>query len=99
MQFLFGVLVSAGVCVTRNPVCLFFLYGSATTEIYTYGHTLSLHDALPISARGYVSGGDLDRVLNQVHVSVVRLPTGDGHAVVVVGKVHPDVEQIGRAHV
>src|SRR3546814_12087910 len=23
---------------------------TATTEIYTYGHTLSLHDALPISA-------------------------------------------------
>src|SRR3546814_16612647 len=26
---------------------LFFKY-TATTEIYTYGHTLSLHDALPI---------------------------------------------------
>src|SRR3546814_1972552 len=26
-----------------------FLNGTATTEIYTYGHTLSLHDALPIS--------------------------------------------------
>src|SRR3546814_20976595 len=24
---------------------------TATTEIYTYGHTLSLHDALPISRR------------------------------------------------
>src|SRR3546814_16889438 len=29
--------------------CFFFNY-TATTEIYTYGHTLSLHDALPISA-------------------------------------------------
>src|SRR3546814_17474959 len=29
---------------------LFFLCNdTATTEIYTYGHTLSLHDALPIS--------------------------------------------------
>src|SRR3546814_18926855 len=27
--------------------CFFFKY-TATTEIYTYGHTLSLHDALPI---------------------------------------------------
>src|SRR3546814_10121709 len=27
----------------------FFFYDTATTEIYTYGHTLSLHDALPIS--------------------------------------------------
>src|SRR3546814_1274897 len=29
----------------------FFFYDTATTEIYTYGHTLSLHDALPISSR------------------------------------------------
>src|SRR3546814_17254038 len=25
---------------------------TATTEIYTYGHTLSLHDALPIYSQG-----------------------------------------------
>src|SRR3546814_8459220 len=29
-------------------VYIFFVYDTATTEIYTYGHTLSLHDALPI---------------------------------------------------
>src|SRR3546814_6197512 len=29
--------------------CFFFFNDTATTEIYTYGHTLSLHDALPIS--------------------------------------------------
>src|SRR3546814_3234705 len=29
-------------------LCLFFFHYTATTEIYTYGHTLSLHDALPI---------------------------------------------------
>src|SRR3546814_2751004 len=28
---------------------MFFLNETATTEIYTYFHTLSLHDALPIS--------------------------------------------------
>src|SRR3546814_20378323 len=28
--------------------CVFFFNDPATTEIYTYGHTLSLHDALPI---------------------------------------------------
>src|SRR3546814_20165728 len=28
--------------------CFFFLKYTATTEIYTYLHTLSLHDALPI---------------------------------------------------
>src|SRR3546814_468269 len=31
-------------------VCFFFFNDTATTRIYTYGHTLSLHDALPISA-------------------------------------------------
>src|SRR3546814_20869472 len=29
---------------------LFFVNDTASTEIYTYGHTLSLHDALPISS-------------------------------------------------
>src|SRR3546814_2935087 len=28
--------------------CFLFFNGTATTLIYTYGHTLSLHDALPI---------------------------------------------------
>src|SRR3546814_18959480 len=30
--------------------CFFFVKDTATTEIYTYLHTLALHDALPISA-------------------------------------------------
>src|SRR3546814_12219528 len=30
-------------------VVLFVFNDTAATEIYTYGHTLSLHDALPIS--------------------------------------------------
>src|SRR3546814_20823359 len=36
-----------------EPLCLcnFFLNVTATSEIYTYCHTLSLHDALPISQR------------------------------------------------
>src|SRR3546814_8948925 len=29
-------------------ILVFFFNDTATTEIYTYGHTLSLHDALPI---------------------------------------------------
>src|SRR3546814_3289237 len=29
-------------------MCLFFFNYTATTEIYTYQHTLSLHEALPI---------------------------------------------------
>src|SRR3546814_19026744 len=30
-------------------ICFFLFKDTATTEIYTYGHTLSLHDALPIT--------------------------------------------------
>src|SRR3546814_18084376 len=43
--------------------CVFFFNDTATTEIYTYGHTLSLHDALPISleaARRLPSGLEHD---------------------------------------
>src|SRR3546814_12648348 len=32
-----------------GELCSFFCNDTATNEIYTYGHTLSLHDALPIS--------------------------------------------------
>src|SRR3546814_3025811 len=37
--------------VIRIDVCVFFFNDTATTEIYTYLHTLSLHDALPIYER------------------------------------------------
>src|SRR3546814_11639312 len=37
-----------------NLVFLFFFNATATTEIYTYCHTLSLHDALPISRDRFV---------------------------------------------
>src|SRR3546814_6874651 len=36
----------------------FFFNDTATTEFYTYCHTLSLHDALPIAYDGV--GGDLE---------------------------------------
>src|SRR3546814_18906501 len=35
----------------------FFFNATATTEIYTYYHTLSLHDALPINIAGYDGTG------------------------------------------
>src|SRR3546814_12950829 len=42
-------------CVLALLLCFFFKY-SATTEIYTDLHTLSLHDALPIyRAQGSVA--------------------------------------------
>src|SRR3546814_1589952 len=34
--------------VVANTAIVFFFNDTATTEIYTYWHTLSLHDALPI---------------------------------------------------
>src|SRR3546814_14034078 len=34
----------------------FFVNDTATTEIYTYCHTLSLHDALPICFRSWRAG-------------------------------------------
>src|SRR3546814_1765460 len=37
-------------------VAVFCLNDTATTEIYTYGHTLSLHDALPIFAEDLAAG-------------------------------------------
>src|SRR3546814_3084271 len=36
--------------VSHSIIILFFFNDTATTEIYTYLHTLSLHDALPISS-------------------------------------------------
>src|SRR3546814_5868573 len=33
-------------------MCVLFFKDTATTEIYTVGHTLSLHDALPIYCNG-----------------------------------------------
>src|SRR3546814_11150768 len=52
---------------TSAALTLFFFFNdTATTEIYTYGHTLSLHDALPIcdtppSAPAAESGGAAER--------------------------------------
>src|SRR3546814_4522226 len=43
-------------CSINGYMCFFF-NDKATTEIYTYGHTLSLHDALPILAVGGVPAG------------------------------------------
>src|SRR3546814_1265605 len=53
-----------------STFALFFFNDTATTETYTYGHTLSLHDALPIYDGEQVGEGvakhvasDADRVL------------------------------------
>src|SRR3546814_16578689 len=45
------VALCLGVVIVISGVYVFFFFkDTATTEIYTYGHTLSLHDALPISS-------------------------------------------------
>src|SRR3546814_19390886 len=50
-----------------DGVLLFFFNDTATTEIYTYGHTLSLHGALPISAERA-----RDRAAEHRHLSPLR---------------------------
>src|SRR3546814_15986871 len=70
-------------------MCLFFFIDPATTEIYTYGHTLSLPDALPIAKAiaGLVAGlkgGERDQVLLGV--------TGSGKTFTVAHA----VQQLGR---
>src|SRR3546814_15479795 len=42
------IIVNSLKSVLFNFYLSFFFNDTATTEIYTYGHTLSLHDALPI---------------------------------------------------
>src|SRR3546814_12059903 len=50
------------VAVVAGISCIFFFFNdTATTHIYTSGHTLSLHDALPIYERALDRG---DRVLD-----------------------------------
>src|SRR3546814_15379545 len=50
-KIVFMTLISSLVFVQILIVVVFFFNDTATTEIYTYLHTLSLHDALPISAK------------------------------------------------
>src|SRR3546814_20451379 len=54
-----------GIELTRLLVCLLFLFkDTATTDIYTYSHTLSLHDALPISTGSVSARGRRRRRLD-----------------------------------
>src|SRR3546814_19212255 len=96
--------------------CLFFFFNdTATTEIYTYLHTLSLHDALPIypaprhrrnAVRAHVVAlhVDRDRLGKRGHPQlgggIVRLPERPDQSR---GADHEDERarflQIGRAHV
>src|SRR3546814_2806255 len=55
---------------------VFFVTHTATTEIYTYGHTLSLHDALPISDIGDACLDDAGH--HQVDADTVGIGFHDG---------------------
>src|SRR3546814_3924123 len=56
-------------------VCVFF-NDTATTEIYTYGHTLSLHDALPIwpSRHTSSSAATISAIRSRNHGSYLAIP-------------------------
>src|SRR3546814_11430117 len=95
-------------CVYVFFMVFFFKY-TATTEIYTYGHTLSLHDALPISLRASASALLLGRV-GEAHLhlcfdgkespsSFHVFDIGLHHSWSGIDSPHEDTGQIGRAHV
>src|SRR3546814_11798448 len=54
-----------------STVCCFLFNDTATTDIYTYGHTLSLHDALPIylfvmAGVPHITAGMLDALTGEL---------------------------------
>src|SRR3546814_5349653 len=58
-----------------STMLYFFCNDTATTEIYTYGHTLSLHDALPISAASpTLSAGGFDTEIRFLRFRTTSLP-------------------------
>src|SRR3546814_14079877 len=68
--------------VMYTVAVVFFFTDTATTEIYTYCHTLSLHDALPILAEVSTRTGTLEivvEVTDTIMQGVVSIPHGWGH--------------------
>src|SRR3546814_13572851 len=55
-----------------SSFAFFFVNDTATTEIYTYGHTLSLHDALPIWLSDMVVRMIASPGQNDSHQALVR---------------------------
>src|SRR3546814_13735033 len=54
-------------CFSCGPIC-FFCIDAATPEIYTYSHTLSLHDALPMFGHhGRIVRADRERGQQGAH--------------------------------
>src|SRR3546814_18834808 len=69
-------------CLNYILWCFFFLNDPATTEMSTYLHTLSLHDALPILDVGHPVEADVDvrrafPASRQVEVAPARSAAAD----------------------
>src|SRR3546814_21173830 len=60
-----------GMCL-GCPSLLFFFKDTATTEIYTYLHTLALHDALPICPFQVIGDPDVATGASVRTVTAVR---------------------------
>src|SRR3546814_14237297 len=79
-------------CAYFLSAAFVFFNATATTEIYTYCHTLSLHDALPICGKWRSGGVMVAGDYNRTNVLLARkrsyTQTIDG-----------STSQIGRAHV
>src|SRR3546814_12498343 len=94
-------------------IFIFFFKDTATTEIYPYLHPLSLHDALPISARpgaaaaGPAGSRQYERRHGDLWVSasssqfgrLYRLDPADGRVLAQFEMPAGTEDQIGRAHV
>src|SRR5213593_2168677 len=63
-------------CDLPINICVFlyfFFKNAPTTEIYTVSYTLSLHDALPISAAADTSSGTINTLSNLYPTDAVQL--------------------------
>src|SRR3546814_16409244 len=85
----------------------FFLHDPATPEIYTYGHTLLLHDALPIYAgparlkfrksdrSEELAVQEIVRRLAMAHPDIAFTLQQDGRMAFRAGAIAPDLMQAG----
>src|SRR3546814_12887193 len=97
--------------VLRLCFLYFFVNDTATTDIYTYWHTLSLHDSLPISAYSNhaqtpvtgVVDGVIGRAAQFDGTAPLMLPASPSQALPAAGaftfSAWVRADQIGRAHV
>src|SRR3546814_12227273 len=79
-----GVMLFLIQCFVVSYMFIYFVFycffkDTATTEIYTYGHTLSLHDALPICPWLVPCPRLLSFVDFGTKVNVRPIPDGPGH--------------------